>query len=129
LPSIDNESKDEESILESFASQVSESDSEDVSQASFLANIKREKDTFINLLQVTDLKSIKSSLNFWRTYSNLFPNIRRVALILKNISTNSSFVERFLSITGGVCNEQAGNMEDELIINRSLVNTNVKLLK
>ena len=128
LPSIDNESKDEESILEKFASQVSESDSEDVSQVSFLANIKREKDTFINLLQVTDLKSIKSSLKFWRTNSNLFPNICRVALILKNISSNSSFVERFFSLTGGVCNEQAGNMEDDLIISRSLVKTNIKLL-
>ena len=94
---IDPESVDEESILEKFATQLSESDSEEASKVSFLANLKREKDTFINLLEVTDLKSIKMSSKFWRTNANLFPNISRVALILKNISSNSSFVERFFS--------------------------------
>ena len=55
---IDPESVDEESILEKFATQLSESDSEEASKVSFLANLKREKDTLINLLEVTDLKSI-----------------------------------------------------------------------
>jgi len=122
-----NESSDEKSALEKF-SQISKSETEETSNVGFMEKLKHEKDSFINLLDNTYLKTIKTS-KFWELNSNLFPNITRVALILRNISSNSSFIERFFSISGGVCDEQAGNMEDDLIINRSLLKTNLILLE
>jgi hypothetical protein len=121
------ESSDEKSALEKF-SQNSESETEETSNVGFMEKLKHEKDSFINLLDNTDLKTIKTS-KFWELNSNLFPNIIRVALILRNISSNSSFIERFFSISGVVCDEQAGNIEDDLIINRSLLKTNLILLE
>jgi hypothetical protein len=124
---INYESNDEKSVLKKF-SQISESESEE-SNVSILIKLKKEKDLFVNLLQESDLKSIKQASKFWKTHSKLFPNISHVALIIKNIASNSSFLERFFSLSGGVCDEQAGNIDDELIINRSLLKTNLKLLE
>jgi hypothetical protein len=50
-------------------------------------------------------------------------------MILFNITSNSAFVERFLTLSGIVSNERRGNMSSDLLIIRSMLSSNIKLLE
>lgn len=75
------------------------------------------------------LKGIKSNIVFWSKYKNEMPRLSRLAIVLLNINASSAFIERFFSICGIICKKQSGNMSDEMIITRSILKTNIEILK
>jgi hypothetical protein len=70
----------------------------------------------------------KSSGLFWKTESNLYPRFFQLYLILANVVASSAFIERFFSLCRIVCNQKAGNSDDELIIWRSMLKANMATL-
>lgn len=69
-----------------------------------------------------------STANFWNKYSCDLPYLGKLAKILLNVPASSANIERFFSIAGVICKSRAANMSDELIIERSLLKVNLKLL-
>ena len=117
------------SLFSQFSQLQSESEEESSNLTfSYTNSIIREKESFLRLLDETNLKSISSTKKFWISQSKVFPILSSVALILNNIPSNSAFVERFFSLCGIICHDKAGNMGDELIIKRSMIAANIKIL-
>jgi hypothetical protein len=73
--------------------------------------------------QITETNS-----QFWRNNERSFPELYKLAIIILNIQSSSSFVERFFSICGVVCKKRATNMKNKLIIMRSMMKANFHLL-
>ncbi len=69
-----------------------------------------------------------TSNQFWFKHENNFPYLSKLALALLNIPSSSAFIERFFSICGVICNKRSLNIGDDLLITRSLLKANVKLL-
>lgn len=69
-----------------------------------------------------------STKNFWLRYSPKMPILSQLAKILINIPASSAFIERFFSVCGIICKEKAANMDDDLIIDRSLLKANLEIL-
>ena len=56
------------------------------------------------------------------------PKLFDLQIILLNIPASSSFIERFFSISGIVCDSRRLNMNDELIVMISLMKANMSIL-
>ena len=54
--------------------------------------------------------------------------LANLAFILLNIPSSSHFIERFFSICGVVCGKRSLSMKDDLIIDRSILKSNLHLL-
>ena len=80
------------------------------------------------LAQAEKLKDI-TNRKFWNKYMDEMPRLARLALVLLNISVSSAFIERFFSICGIICKKNSGNMKDELIVTRSMLKANMKILE
>jgi hypothetical protein len=57
------------------------------------------------------------------------PNLFDLQIILLNLPATSSFIERFFSISGIVCDVRRLNMTDDLVIKRSMMKANMNILK
>ena len=94
---------------------------------------KKEIENEINdfrkiILEEIFKKDSSSSTQFSRKHSIRFPLISKLALLLLTIQSSSAFIERFYSICGVVCKPKASNMKDDLIIKRSMLKVNMKIL-
>ena len=117
--------------MQQFSQLLSESEEEFQQSFTFSDSnsIIKEKEAFVRILDDIDLKKVKSTKQFWMTNANLLPKTCQVALILMNIPSNSAFVERFFSLCGIICHDKAGNMSDDLIINRAMIASNIRLIE
>ena len=57
------------------------------------------------------------------------PHLFELQIILLNLPATSSFIERFFSISGIVCDVRRLNMNDDLIIKRSMMKANMNILR
>ena len=96
---------------------------------------KRNKEIDAEILYLSALLAnpkvidAKSSTNeFWLKYRTNMPKLFDLQVILLNIPASSSFIERFFSISGIVCDSRRLNMNDELIVMRSLMKANMSIL-
>ncbi len=81
------------------------------------------------ILQSDEFKTSKfRSKQFWINHANKLPNLAKLAVILLNIQCSSSCIERFFSICGVVCKKHSSNQNDDLVITRYLLKSNIKLL-
>ena len=74
------------------------------------------------------INSSSSTKEFWLKYRQNMPYLFDLQIVLLNIPSSSSFIERFFSISGIVCDSRRLNMTDELVIIRSLLKANMTLL-
>ena len=74
------------------------------------------------------IKNAKSTAAFWSENKDDLPKLFELQIILLNIPATSSFIERFFSICGIVCDARRLNMEDDLIEMRSMMKTNMWIL-
>ena len=81
------------------------------------------------LTETKKLKKIKKTRDFWLHHKNNMPYLYELQLLLLNIPASSSFIERFFSISGIVCDVKRLNMKEDLIIMRSLMKANMNILK
>lgn len=65
---------------------------------------------------------------FWRKHQRTMPIMYKCANHLLSMPASSAFIERYFSICGVVCKKRAGNMTDDLIIMRSFLKTNMRIL-
>ena len=65
--------------------------------------------------------SKKKTSDVWKKYKNKKPILYQLKQVLLNIPATSSFIERFFSISGIVCDIRRLNMTDDLIVMRSLM--------
>lgn len=70
-----------------------------------------------------------STKDFWKRYCVKYPLLSQIASILLNVQASSANIERFFSIAGVVCKPRTGNMNEELVCERSLLKANYKILK
>ncbi len=92
--------------------------------------IEREIGTFASLVGNKNVvNSTKANFEFWKENQREIPILFELQLILLNVPATSSFIERFFSIAGIVCDIKRLNMTDELIIERSLMKANIEILK
>jgi hypothetical protein len=92
-------------------------------------NINEEVLLFTNTITSPEFKTSQNSTRkFWRTNEIKFPHLFQLALILNNAHCSAATIERFFSICGVVCKKRSLAMSDELIIARSLLKSNIKLL-
>jgi hypothetical protein len=74
------------------------------------------------------LKTLKQLYRFGNNNEKNMPKLFELQIILLNISSTSSFIERFYSISGIVCEIRRCNMNDDLVTMRSMMKANMKLL-
>jgi hypothetical protein len=70
-----------------------------------------------------------STRQFWIRHSSNLPYLGKLSAILLNIPASSAFIERFFSICGIVCEKRRLAMKDDLIIIRTLLKGNMKVLE
>jgi hypothetical protein len=91
--------------------------------------IETEVSKFINLTRESHfLEQEFSTKQFWKKHKNQLPNLFNLASLLLGIPPSSAFIERYFSISGIVCNRRL-SMNDDLVIERSLLKANVKILE
>jgi hypothetical protein len=97
---------------------------------------KRDKEIEAEILFFSDrlsdenkIRSIKSTTQFWKENKKDLPHLFELQLILLNIPASSSFIERFFSISGIVCDVRRGSMNDDLIEMRSMMKANMHVLE
>ena len=113
-------------------SQQSENDNEsdEIRLFQFVKKIDEEITVLSGILTETKkLKKIKKTRDFWLHHKNDMPYLYELQLLLLNIPASSSFIERFFSISGFVCDVKRLNMKEDLIIMRSLMKANMNILK
>lgn len=97
-----------------------------------LFNLEKDLDqeikNFSEYLSNVNFKTIKSTRSFWIANKGKFPKLLKLAIYLLNISASSAFVERFFSIAGIICKKNSGNMNEDLIIKRSMLKANIEIL-
>ena len=76
---------------------------------------------FINIIYMFD--------TIFLMFSKIRDSLTKPERILFNISSSSAFIEKFFSITGIICSQRRNNIKDDLIIMKSLLKSNVKILK
>jgi len=69
-----------------------------------------------------------STIDFWLKHRSDMPKLFDLQIILLNIPASSSFIERFFSLSGIVCDSRRLNLNDELIVMRSLMKANMTIL-
>ena len=83
---------------------------------------------FSNLLSDENfIKKTKSTAQFWDINKKEMPNLFELQIIILNISAGSSFIERFFSISGIVCDIKRASINDELIEMLSLMKENMQI--
>ena len=112
------------------ANKQTKSDNSQVESKKFRFNIQLESE----ILKYTQLLGTTSEINlnfseFWLSNSKIYPIHSKLTKILYNISSTSAVLERFFRLSGIVCSARRSNMKDDLIIMRSLLKANVKILK
>lgn len=91
--------------------------------------IETEVSKFINLTREIHFQEQEfSTKQFWKKHKNQLPNLFKLASLLLGIPPSSAFIERYFSICGIVCNRRL-SMNDDLVIERSLLKANVKILE
>ena len=76
----------------------------------------------------TQMRDVQSSNLFWKDRHDL-PRLRELFIVLNTICSSSAFIERYFNISGIVCKQRAMNMNDDLIIARGLLKTNMNILE
>ena len=71
----------------------------------------------------------KKTAKFWTDFKSEMPNLFELQIILLNCPATSSFIERFFSLSGIVCDIRRLNMTDDLMLMRSLMKANMGILK
>ncbi len=75
------------------------------------------------------LKTLKHLYLFGKNNEKKYAKIIRLAnYTFEYSSSTSSFIERFYSIAGIVCEIRRSNMNDDLVTMRSMMKANMKLL-
>ena len=82
---------------------------------------------FVKLIETNESKKI-STEDFWNSNSKQLPHLSKIALILLNIPSSSAYIERHFSLSGAICSQRRGNMSADLIITRSMLKANIKLI-
>ena len=94
-------------------------------------NVSKEIDIFRKILCENNSKIIKNCIStskFWLTNSEKLPHLSKLALILMNINSSSSFIERYFSICGFVQDKRRMNISIDLFQSRCLLRANIKIL-
>ena len=91
--------------------------------------VKKEVEKLLEILVENNYNIKVSNSEFWRKHERLLPQVYKLAIILCNIQSSSAFIERFLSICGVVCKKRATNMNNKLIIMRSVMKANIHILE
>lgn len=89
--------------------------------------LKVEVDQFITIIKETLIT--KSTKQFWIDNKKSFPFLFKLALRLLSIPATSAHIERFFSVTGIINSKRSTNISDELLIKRSMLKANLKLLE
>ena len=98
-------------------------------QFKFESDLDKEIVFFSDFFTSRDtLKSIKNTKQFWLKHKINMPILYTFALMVMTISASSAYIERFFSVSGIVCTNKSLNMKDDLIIIRSMLKANYKLL-
>jgi hypothetical protein len=96
---------------------------------SIMVKLRKEKELFLSLINNDDNSKLQlKSKEFWIEFRNKLPILYNTALRLLSIPASSAFIERFFSICGTVCTKRNGNMGDDLLIKRSFLKSNLKIL-
>ena len=96
---------------------------------SIRAEIEKEIEAFGKMIKDAHfINNTHSTTEFWRTNSEKFRLLLKVAAILLNISSSSAFVERSFSLCGIISTTRNANMKDELLIMRAMLKVNMSIL-
>jgi hypothetical protein len=98
----------------------------------FKLNLQKEVDDFKSHLSANNFKiihQIKSTATFWIKNVIKFPLLSKLALVLLNIKSSSSSVERYFSICGFGSKKNRGNICDDLYKTRCMLRANIEILK
>ena len=113
-----------------------QSQSDDIYSNKESLNFRRNKEIdeevlfFSDLLSKEDtIKKTKSTTEFWLNYRKDLPYLFKLKNILLYIPVSSSFIERFFSISGIVCDIRRASMNNELIVMRSMMKANMPILQ
>jgi hypothetical protein len=91
--------------------------------------IEKEVIFFAELLKDINLiKTFSDDKQFWKKYKSNMPTIYKFCLIVLNIPSSGSFIERFFNISGIICDKRSGNISNGLVCARSLLKANYKLI-
>ena len=75
------------------------------------------------------LRPITDTKKFWLKNRSKMPILFNLAIITLSIPASSAYIERFFSVSGVICaNTRSFNMKDDLIIMRSMLKANYKIL-
>jgi hypothetical protein len=99
---------------------------QDLAKSSLDEELKAEVDLFCDHLRNT---KFTSTSEFWKKYKREVPYLFNLALKLLTIPATSAFLERFFSYAGIICNNRTPNLSDEMLINRSMIRSNMNLLE
>jgi hypothetical protein len=87
------------------------------------------KDEILKFSKLIAEIKIESTKKFWQENKNKFPNLYLLALRLLSILAASSSIETFFSVSGIVSNESYAQMDDKLLIKKSLLRVNINLVE
>ena len=74
------------------------------------------------------LKTIDSTTSFWIDNSNSLPYLEKLAVVINNIPSSSSYIERYFSECEFICSSRRARMKDDIIEAKCLLKTNINLL-
>lgn len=74
------------------------------------------------------IRSVTKTKHFWLKNQIVLPILFSFAIRVMNIAISSAYIERYFSVCGVVCTTKSFNMKDDLVIIRSLLKANYKLL-
>ena len=92
-----------------------------------LLKIKKEVSEYVSI--ITETKITVSTKKFWLDNKKKFPNLFKLTLRLLSIPATSAHIERFFSVAGIINSKHSTNISDDLLIERSLLKANIKLLE
>jgi hypothetical protein len=95
-----------------------------------LIKVQNEVSLFRNLIvseQMPDEDCI-STRRFWLKHQSQLPNLFKLTRKLLNIQASTAFVERFFSIFRIICSDKNANMNDNTIIMRLVLKSNIETL-
>ena len=98
----------------------------------FKNSLQKEVENFRLFLldkNYANLETINSTKSFWLKNISSFPNLSKLASILLNINSSSSFIERYFSICGFSSKKNRSNIGVDLFIKRCMLRANIDILK
>lgn len=99
---------------------------QDLARSALDEELKSEVDIFNEHLINT---KFTSTSEFWKKNKNQMPYLFNLALKPLTIPPTSEFLERFFSYSGIICSNRTPNLSDEMLINRSMIRSNMCLLE